>query len=237
MKIFFIAPIKIHANASAGAETINIYINELSKLGNKVSVISDDDGRYNNLNIEYYNIPQYKSNRIANILFKIYKTIGWFFYPNNKYLYKILPSKRNKIIKILKNFKKIGYNPDVIFLETTTAILMVDLVKNIFPSAIIVASLHDFAFQGSYRKAKLEKNKIKAIFRKRFLKFAEIKEVVALSKCDIIAPHNAGNKEILGKYSQLENSIFFPLVPFYSDDYCHNENIKNNDILFYRINE
>ena len=62
MKILYIAPIKIDANASAGAETINIYINQLAKMGNEVCVLAFSEGRVKQDNITYQilNVPENK---------------------------------------------------------------------------------------------------------------------------------------------------------------------------------
>lgn len=233
MNILFIAPIQIHANSSAGAETINLYINELAKQNNKIRVIAIDEGRFTHPNIKYVKLKQ---NLEKNAFFsKLYKGFGWIFYPQSKYLYKTLPKQRKEIFQILNTMKMEGYDPDTIMLETTSTILLVEKIKKIFPKALCVASLHDFAFQGSQRKAALEQSRIKKIIRNRYLKKAEYREIQALEHAHIIAPHNSGNVEILQKYDSLKNKKIFPIVPYYADEYVHNDMTQSYDLLFYGL--
>lgn len=231
MNYLFIAPIDIRADASAGAETINAYINEFScKADNHIIVISRSKGRYQKKNIEYITIK--KNNDKAE---RFYKALGWIFRPRSRYLFKTMPSERSEIIGNLTKLKRRGFAPDIIMLEATPVILMVDDIREKYPRSLLIASLHDFSFQGSKRRADLETSRLKSFIRKRYLRWAEEYEVAALSHCDIICPHNAGNKDILQKYEELKNSTILPLVPYYSNGYHHNDEQHTNDIIFYGL--
>ncbi len=233
MRYLFIAPINICPNASAGAETINYYINAFAIMGNDIDVIAYTSGRYSSENITYYKIKT--DNKIQNIIKKFYKFLGWILYPQEKYLYKTTPWLRKNIFIELQELRKNDKTPDVIMLETTSAILLYDDIKELFPNAQIIASLHDYAFQGSKRKAELERNVIKKLFRKRYLKCAEKVEVNALSRVDLICPHNAGNETILRRYDQLKSKKMIPIVPYYSMQYNHQDELHSNDIIFYGL--
>lgn len=232
MKILFIAPIQIHANASAGAETINYYINEFSRMDNDIDVLAYSEGRYINNNIHYHIIPTQNKKTIK--LAKLSKALGWIVWPQSRYLYKTNHCQRKDIFSVLNKMSHEGYSPDAIFFETTSAILLYNQVEEIFPKAVKIGGLHDFALQGSQRRAALEKNQLKLYIRKRYLKYAEINEVNALSKMDIICPQNKGNEAILRKYRELNNKKIVSIVPFYSTEYNH-ESTHNNDILFYGL--
>lgn len=233
MKYLFIAPIDIYADASAGAETINLYLKELSAMGNDICVLANSKGRYENEKIEYI-ILEKDSEKVEKNL-EIQKALGWIFYPKNRYSYKTSGRLRKNIITELQSLRERGYIPDIVMLETTSSILLYNLVLDVFPNTKLVASLHDIAYQGSKRKMELETNAIKYMIRKRYLKNATQVEVSALAQMDLIAPHNAGNIEILRKHSELKEKKMFPLVPFYSCDFQHNDEEYNKDILFYGL--
>lgn len=233
MNFLYIAPISIHPNASAGAETINTYIDKMSSFGHHIIVLALNDGRYHNKNITYIHIN--KETRIETKMYKLRKAIGWIFYPKSKYLYKTSPSLRKNIFTKLNKLRESGYSPDCIFYETTSAILLIDDIKAIYPNSIHIASLHDMAFQGSERRLNIEKNPVKRIIRKRYIKYAKTREIQALASTDIIMPHNSGNAAILRKFKLLENSVMFNLVPYYSNDYNHDDFTESKDILFYGL--
>lgn len=229
MKILYIAPIKIDANASAGAETINIYINQLAKMGNEVCVLAFSEGRFKQDNITYQilNVPENK--RSVN---KYVKALGWIFYPNNRYLYKTTHAVRKEIEKQLT---ELSGKADVVMLETASAYLLWDIVKKCMHNAKIVASVHDVAYQGSWRKMQLEESPMKRKLRRRYCRAAKDIEVNALSHVDLIMPHNRDNIELLKKNKTIKEKEYFPLVPYYETGFKHNDATKSRDILFYGL--
>lgn len=230
MKILYIAPIDLNPGASAGAETINIYIDELSKKGNEIYVVSFSDGRTRRSNIEYFNIDVSQKYTANN---KFLKALGWILFPSNPYLYKTSWKVRKSINQKILLLKDEGI--DVVVLETASAYLLWKSVKKIFPNAIIVASVHDIAYQGTYRKMALEKSKIKLLIRKRYYKNAKRIEVAALKHMDLIMPHNKDNIDILRDNIGIKNKKYFPLVPYYETGFDHDNCTKSHDILFYGL--
>lgn len=228
MNILYVAPIFINANASAGAETINIYINELANMGHEVSVISFSEGRFVNENINYYTINISKNNRI---LAKSIKLLGWIFNPGYRYLYKTTFSVRKAIQQELRKID----NVDIVILETASSYLLWDIIKKFFPNAKLVASVHDVAYQGSYRRLLLENNKIKKFIRRRYCTEAKKVEINALSHCDLIMPHNVENINYLLQNPKLNDKMFFHLIPYYETNYKHNDVTASHDILFYGL--
>lgn len=230
MKILYIAPIDLKPGASAGAETINIYIDELSKKENEIYVVSLSDGRIKRSNIKYINIDVLKKYTDNN---KFIKTLGWILFPSNPYLYKTTGRLRKNIREKVVSLK--NEDIDVVILETASAYLLWKIVEKILPKAMIVASVHDIAYQGSYRKMTLEKNKLKLLIRKRYCKNARKVEVDALKHSDLILPHNRDNIDILRENADIENKKYFPLVPYYETEFNHDDCTKSRDILFYGL--
>lgn len=232
MKALFVVAVNIEANASAGAETINIYIDEFSLQGVQVDVIAKSIGRYEKSNITYHLLREKGENKELG---KLAKLLGWVVYPQYKYLYKTSRRMRMEIFKKLNAMKEQGYCPDVIFLETTSVLLLYREIKNIYPKAVLVASMHDVAYQGSERRAILETSKMKNLIRKRYLKPAKQNEINALKEVDLIVPHNKENVVLLKKESELVDKKYFPLVPYYERGFHHNDGTTSEDILFYGL--
>lgn len=232
MKILFIAVIKIEANASAGAETINIYINEFSKQGVQVDVIAKSVGRYMEKNISYHLLPV---NNYNEKLRKVCKGLGWIFYPQNKYSYKTSKGLRKDLFDLLKEMKGQGYYPDVISMETTSVLLLYEKIKEIYPKAFLVASMHDVAYQGSARKTAIETNGVKKMIRNRYLKYAKMNEIRAMAAADLIVPQNRDNIQWLTKEQGLERKRYFLLVPYYEKGFQHDDETLSKNLLFYGL--
>lgn len=232
MKVLFISAIKIEANASAGAETVNIYINEFSKLGVQVDVVAGSQGRYKGKHISYH---VFSMNSGSKLIEQVQKLLGWVFYPQNKYLYKTRRSIRKTMLSMLNKMKDSGYDPDVIILETTSVLLLYKEIKKLYPDAVMVASMHDIAYQGSERKMGLEVNKVKYLVRSRYLKYAKLYEIQAMAAADLIVPHNKENIQWLKKEPELAKKIYFPLVPYYETGFQHNDHTLSRDLLFYGL--
>lgn len=230
MKILYIAPIDLKPGASAGAETINIYIDELSKKENEIYVVSLSDGRTRRSNIEYINIDVLKKYTANN---NFLKTLGWILFPSNPYLYKTSWQVRKCITEKILPLNDEGI--DVVVLETASAYLLWKIVKKLFPNAVLVASVHDIAYQGSYRKMALERSKLKLLIRNRYCKNAKRIEVDALKHMDLIMPHNKDNIDILRENIEIKNKKYFPLVPYYETGFDHDNCTKSYDILFYGL--
>ena len=231
MNILYVVPFDISPDSSAGAETVNIYINLLEKAGHKIRVISSSVGRYSSNNIEYFIT---KNNEDINKIDQLKKLLGWIFFPENKFLYKTKSSVRKQIFDYVLKFSIEQYKPDVIFFEGTPAILLIEKIKIIFPEAFCIASVHDISYQGSERRLNLETNLVKRILRKRYLIHGEKRELEALSLFNLIMPQNPENISILKKHKILENSHYFHLVPYYETMYKHNS-LHNTNILFYGL--
>lgn len=232
MKILFIAPIPLHKDASAGAETINYYIKEFNK-NNEITVISRDecvnsDDIYKQITIGF-------EDKIGQKLQRIEKGIGWIIRPGDKYSYKSSRKTRERIFHILRALKGGGYIPDVVILETTTAILWYGDLQNIFPETVLVASLHDIAYQGSERRLLMENSILKRKIRHRYLNHAKKNEIRALENVDLVVPHNKGNEIILFNETRLNKSNVQSISPYYTIEYTHQDDVENNDVIFFGL--
>lgn len=233
MDILVIAPCRITSNASAGSETINMYIKYLSYFGHTVDVIALTEGKYRKNGITYHALGEsYIGERRID---KIVKGAGWLFWPQNKYLYKTNRNFRSTLRRMMKKMKKQGYSPDIVILEMASILLLFRLVRKIFPTALLSADVHDIAYMGSERRAKLEQSRFRGLIRKRYIKYARRNEVRALEGVDLITPHNPDNIDLLKENEALRRKRYFHLVPYYEDKFEHNDNEYTYDILFYGL--
>jgi glycosyltransferase involved in cell wall biosynthesis len=233
MKILFVAPIPLHRDASAGAETINYYIKSFLVKKHEITVISRD--ACSESNYIYKQIEIGYDSKLSKDIYKVIKAFGWILAPWNKYLYKSSIKTRHSIFNELNKLKDNNYNPDIVILETTTAILWHKKISKIFPGAKIVASLHDIAYQGTERRANIETNSIKKYIRFRYFKYAKKREIQALESVDLVVPHNKGNKSILLRDTSIDPDKVQPISPYYIKKYNHNNNTESHDLLFFGL--
>lgn len=233
MDILSIAPIDLRPDASAGAETINLYMEHMAKQGHKIRMIARTKPAVHDKVDRYYLLN--KENNLEKSLAKLEKGIGWLLNPGQKYLYKTSKQIRNNVFSILKKIKQDGYYPQVVILETVSAYLWIDDVKRIFKNAKIVAVLHDIGYQGTYNRMLIENNCIKRKLRNRFYNYAKKVELMALSKIDLMFLLNVTNKNILlNDSNNLSENKMVHVSAHYIDYYKHHYK-GNYDILFYGL--
>lgn len=128
------------------------------------------------------------------------------------YSQNIIVEIENALISINEN----GYTPDVIVLEWTQMVFLVDLVKRIFPMAKCVASEHDVSFLGLKRKYQTETNLFIKPLRYLKYKIVQIRECAALRECDLILCHNQKDVKLLNS-----NCVYGAksIVPYYDRYY------------------
>lgn len=132
------------------------------------------------------------------------------------------------IINKLKILKDKGYKPDLILLEWTNTVLLVDYIKRIYPEAKIIASEHDVSYLGFERKLKVNNNfKNKIRYKKIYNS-----EIEALSKVDLVVTHNYKDYNLLNNLNISFNKLDY-ICPYYDDYSNSNIDSRNRNILFF----
>lgn len=223
----------------AGEKTHNYYLKSFAAQPDMnvhlITICKEKD--YSKIDYKKYNINYdilvEKQNRYSQIKSKIEKALKWLFFPNDPYASFI---NNQRLIFYQKTFQKLvnnKYIPDCIILEFTHSILLVDIIKTFFPTAKIIASSHDVNYIGSKRFWQKEKNFIFKFFRKRQYKNLRVREIEALSKCDLIVTQNMNDIDILKKEKKLEKKDYLRIVPYYDQ---YNDIKRKSDektIIFY----
>ncbi|MEA4822266.1 MAG: glycosyltransferase, partial [Erysipelotrichales bacterium] len=152
--------------------------------------------------------------------------------PFNRHCNIVNNYKLYRLLSALKELKNDGYMPNIIILEWTQVVLLVEEIKKIFPGSKIVASEHDVTFLGYLRKYQYEENIIAKINAKR--KYYRIKklELKALNNCDLIVTHNEKDMKLL-----LDNNISIDkqhvIVPYFMNMSSIVRNASSKDIIFF----
>lgn len=140
--------------------------------------------------------------------------------------------KYRKIVDCLEKIKNRGYNPNVIILEWTESLLLIEYIKKIFPSAKYVASEHDVSFLGAKRKYEQAsgRKKNKCLNQYRLLKDRELD---AIGQCNIVMPQSFKDKELLMNNGVPEKKIFVLAPYFHNMSHLKRSECPNCDILFW----
>lgn len=223
----------------AGEKTHNYYLKEFARENDwnvrLISFCPPEDFR--KLDLAEYGIEacifQNDMRIISQLKRKINRWIGYTLNSKDKYANFTTVDQRKKIINILIKYKGEGYYPDCIVLEWTHIILLVELIKEIYPNSKIIASSHDVNHVGSERIYNFERNRMKKIFRKRQYLNLKTREVAALEKCDLIVTHNINDIDILKRFSSLKNKEFIRIVPYYDDYSDVQRRPLSNQIIFF----
>lgn len=139
------------------------------------------------------------------------------------------------IIGAIKNalvdLQKSEYTPDVVIMEWTQMVLLIDIIKRFFPKAKYIASEHDVSFLGLERKYRAEKNIICRPYRYMKYKVVYIRECKALKRCNLVLCHNRKDVKLL------ENNNVYgarSIVPYYDRYYLRKDDAsKSNYITFF----
>lgn len=240
MDLLYISHTAPFDNASmAGEKTLNYYLKSFSKERDikvkLVTVCSEKD--QSKLDYEKYNIDAKvlveKQDKVSSIIRSLKRAIRYIAFPNDKYANFVSKKRKDFIINELCKLKKSGYHPDVVILEFTHSILLVDEIKKIYGDAKIVGSSHDVNYRGSYRIYMYEKNKIKKIFRKRQYNNLKIREIRALSKCDLIVTQNENDINILKENMVLKCKKYLCISPYYDSYEDIHRKSDGRSLLFY----
>lgn len=219
----------------AGGQTLNYYIKSISNeadvdvtlvtyvdLKEKIKIENEKDNIRKELIVRKPGIGRFLG-RVTSIWSK--------FYPKHRYANMVTSYSNRMLFRKLKSMKRKGYHPDIIVLEWTQMVLLIDDIKKIFPSSKYIASEHDVTFLGKYRMMEYEKNRLKRNWKKIIADNTKQRELTALNKCNVVYTHNKKDKKLLTDNGMNEKKIKVE-VPFYHVSEL-NYKRNNNDILFF----
>lgn len=139
--------------------------------------------------------------------------------------------RRNKLLKLLHQYIDEGYCPDVIFLQWTEIIMLIEDIQKIFPNVKIVVIEEDVWYLT--RKRLYEQSKgLNKIYRKWSFQKVKYNELSTLNKADLIILNNPKDQKLIIK-DGLNKKDSMVVTPYFENMFEVERNNINNDILYY----
>ncbi len=233
-RIVWISPyIPYDSVRHAGGQIHNYYIKELVKSGKfEVRLISSylpDELQHFTLDKEIRcdlicNYNKGIKKFIRNVLDAYGLLCPLDRYGNQKTMYNELMMAR-----ILRQYKKEGFVPEIIIMEWTQSIFSIDHVKKIFPNAKIVGIEEDVVIQGLIRWMKTQQG-LQKTFTKLRLKNVKREEPRVLNMCSLVITNNDKDVDILHQYGV--NTRIERWVPYYHN-YKDIHNSYGKNMIYY----
>lgn len=214
----------------AGGKTLNYYINHLSDCNDSnVDIVTfcTKDEKEKLLNQKKrINVYPITYNWFLERLGIVYPKLFVNYSKTDFSLY-LTHRLKTELRKLSENNKY-----DVIFLEWTHMVLHIKAVKRLFPSAKIIASEVDVAYQGVFRKCYNEKSLIKKSYKKKCAVNAKKREIDALMCADSIFVQSDKDMSLLTQEGISENKINI-MVPFYHEIKGERKKTLSKNLIFW----
>ncbi len=140
--------------------------------------------------------------------------------------------ERTLMKKLLKNYIKAGYNPNIIIMQWTYSLMLLDYLKAIFPTSQYIAIEEDVSYLNFFRQFKQATNRIlKFIWEKKYEHLFNM-EISMLKNVDLIVTNNKKDSKLLEK-DGIDATKIETATPYF-DNYSKVERcVEGRDILFY----
>ncbi len=221
---------------NAGAQSLNYYINQIKdREDTKIDIVAycnEKDAQFISdmeTKINYHLVVRPKGvSRFIGRITSIYSK----YYPHHRYCNLMTRYSIRLLLKRLESLSVDGYKPDVVLLEWTQIVLLVERIKKIFPQSKIIASEPDVTYLSFERKYNNEKNCILKIYKNIQYHNCIKREITALRACDYTFVQSERDKKLVtDKAPELSNLIGIQL-PYYHKSALP-RNRCNDDILFF----
>lgn len=214
----------------AGGNTFNYYIKETARVGMDVTLVTfcleNEEALLDTAQCGIHTIPVVRHKNLKDFLNNAV-SIPSKLDPRHRYCNLISEKSARMIFRALRQLADSGYKPDVIELEWTEMLLLIDGVKKLFPNAKIMASEHDVSFQRIQREAETERTRRKKIQAEN----TKSRELEAISKCDKVIVHSLKDRTLLTD-AGVNTEKIFTIVPYYHRSLSLYKR-QNDKILFF----
>lgn len=222
--------------AHAGGQIHNFYLKGIQKTGRydiKLITFAKDD------EIEKVDLEDYGIN--YSLLRKEPPPESKFIWKCYSAINKISPLSRNggflrpyiskTLAKEMRSLKNSGYNPNLIILQWTQIILLIDYIKGLYPSIPVISIEEDVTFLKYRRFFEGERNLIKRCYKKGLYHRLHNSELKALNLSEIVILNNNKDLNIL-KVSNVKSKLW-TWVPYFHSYINVNHVGNTKDILFF----
>lgn len=238
-KLLWISPYAPYDKvAHGGGKTHNFYIKYFQQKNcfdiTLLSLCMNEEKE--KLDLDRYGIKNQISVMDQNVLARLIRLVrSGMAYRNawDKYGGVCLPYERTCMKKMIRQYYDLGNRPDIIILQWTFSLMLIDLLKEYFPDSIVVGIEEDVTFLNIMRKASdAQTSKREQTFWRRRLSILKKKELLALEKCSLIVTNNYKDTGLLVA-NGIDESAIFTSAP-YIDLYTQVKRTKKSkDIIFF----
>lgn len=219
----------------AGGQTLNFYLKQLMKKDeNDICIISFT---YDEMDLILDDLNEYKINGYIYIADSVndYTTINKLKHYNifNRYAGFLNCKTADIVLKRCEELKQNNYIPDVIVLEWTQIILMINDIKKIFPMSKFICSEHDVVFQVYERMCIVEENKLKKLYYSMKKNMIKYREINALNESDGILVQSGKDRSLLQRNKC--NKSILEITPYFNipNEKTWKYKAENNSIIFF----
>lgn len=231
MKILYVAWMTPYDKVRhAGGQTFNYYIKGMARAGHEVTLVSfcmPEELKEIDLSSRGICFCPIVRRKDWKDFLGNFRSLNSKLNPRHRLCNLLSAKSEHRMLSRLRELSAGGYEPEVIILEWTEMLLLIDGVKQIFPKAKIVASEHDVTFQRIGREAATEDTRRKQIQAQN----TREREMKAILTCDKVVVHNEKDRVLLLDAGIPEEKIF-TIVPFYHQSQAVYSR-KNDKVLFF----
>lgn len=222
--------------AHAGGQTENYYIKYLANAGYEINLVSLC--KYKErllLDIEEYGIRNnvvIQKDRVCEKILRKICCIEKEYNAYQKYAGMLDLRREHIFLKKLRDVATKQYCPDLIILEWTEIVLMIEEIKKIFPNTPVIAIEEDVSYLGFYRKKECAIGRVhKTIYARQYKKLKRL-ELDALKKATAIIANNPKDRKLLVD-DGIDSKRIFVWSPYFNDMSCIERKPDRKKILFY----
>lgn len=216
-----------------GGKTHNFYVKRMQAMGFDVTLLTLCCEQ----ELKMLDLDQYRIKHLVEVLdgsdYKLYRIRNGFslLNPFQKYCRILLPSQRDKIMKMVKEFYVSRQKPDVVILQWTMVVLLLPQIRQYFPDSKYVAIEEDvtyLSFERKYKNAKLNKPYRKYLYNKM-----KRMELETLSEVDLAVVYNKKDAKLL-ENDGFDMDKLFVAAPYY-DDFMNVQRkaVPGKDVIFW----
>lgn len=143
----------------------------------------------------------------------------------------IAPYFKKAIIEALKKLKINGYQPDIILMEWTQIVLMINEIKKIFPKAYYISSEVEVSFLSEKRSVKFYKG-INKYFKNKYFKNKKIIELFSVKSSNLTITQSIEDKKLLITEG-INSKKIYNICPYYFDMFDVKPDYTSNNIIFF----
>lgn len=237
-KLLWISPYAPYDEvAHAGGKCHNFYIKYFHSTGQyEITLLSlCMDSEKGKLDLEAYGIKNHifvmDENPVSHFC-RLAISGSAYKNPFDRYGAVCLPYERRQMKKLFSAYKKEEIHPEVVILQWTFSLMLIDEIRKSFPEAKIVAIEEDVTFLNYQRRKERAQGRVNKFFWKSRFEIMKKIELEMLEKTDLIVTNNPKDTKLL-RDNGIEEKRIFTAAPYFDDYSGIERDPSGKDIIFF----